>query len=75
MHIKVVRLDLTETNVQLKRIADLLEGILGATEPHELHLSDLPELDEAQRLFYTNDAEEIITHKLARLGKTYKPRV
>jgi len=73
MNIRLVKLDLTETNEQLRRIANLLEGILGATNQLPLQMSDFPEEEAKERLFYTSNDEEIIAHKLKLLGKEYKP--
>lgn len=71
MNVRIVKVDLSGVERQLERIADLLEGILGATDPIKQY--DMLD-DNAERAFYTNDAEEIIRHKLHRLGKEYKPR-
>lgn len=74
MNLRILKLDLSETNEQLRRIADALEGILGATDP--LHpvtqLGDVPEL--GVHVEYTNDAQEIVEHHLRRLGKELRER-
>lgn len=65
--------DISETQFigyQLERIADLLEGLLESTNPlNQAKFSDFPEEKSKQRVFYTDDREEIIDHHLHRLGK------
>lgn len=73
MNIRIVRLDLTETNEQLRRIANALEGILGATDPIPAGIEDFPNEPDRQRVFYTDDMEEIVAHHVTRLGKEVKP--
>lgn len=68
MNIRIVRLDISETNRQLERIADLLEAILASTNPIPAQLSDFPGEEEAM-VFYSDDREEIIQTTLNRLGK------
>lgn len=55
---------------QLERIASLLEGLLESTSPlNQASFSDFPEESDKQRIFYTNDTQEIIDHHLRRMGK------
>ena len=69
MNIRIVKLDLTETNKQLERIADLLEGMLGSTDPlRTIDDYTFPE-NEVERIIYSNDRQEIIDHHVQRLGK------
>lgn len=66
MNIRIVKLDLTETNEQLRRIADLLEAMLGATDPLRQWVA--PD-ENVERVFYTNDRQEIIENWMNKLGK------
>ena len=69
MNIRILKLDLTETNKQLERIADLLEGMLGSTDPlRTIDDYTIPE-NEVERIIYSNDRQEIIDHHVQRLGK------
>jgi hypothetical protein len=69
MNIRIVKLDLTETNKQLERIADLLEGILGATDPIPAHWTDFPEDKEKERVMYSSDRDEIIAAAVERIKR------
>ena len=69
MAVKIVRVNLVEVEKQLTRIADLLEGILGATDPIPAHWTDFPEEKDKQRVFYSDDRAEIIEHHLRKRGK------
>lgn len=71
MQLRILKVDLTETEKQLRRIADALEGILGATDPIRplYSLDQLPEENDRQRVFYSDDRQEIIDHHLRKLGK------
>ena len=69
MHIRVVKVDLSRVEQQLERIADLLEGMLGSTDPlHTIDDYTIPE-NEVERIIYSNDRQEIIDHHVQRLGK------
>lgn len=68
MRLKVVnvKLDkLDEIALQLTRIADLLDGILHASDPlpPDLEVED----DPSKTVFYTNERELIVQEKLARI--------
>lgn len=56
----------------LERIADALEGILGATDPIPAQPSDFPGKD-IERVFYTDDRREIVDHLMRKLGKERGP--
>jgi hypothetical protein len=69
MNIRIVRVDLSDTNKQLERIADLLEGILGATDPANSYFDRLPVEDDVERVLYTNERDEIIAAAVDRLKR------
>ena len=72
MNIRIIKVDLSETNEQLKRIADLLEGILAATNPIPSSINDFPEERDKQRVFYPDDKQEIVDYYLDSIGKLRK---
>lgn len=61
---------------QLKRIGDILEGVLESTDPVRpvFSLDQLPEERDKERAFYTDERKDIIKEQLARLGKEYKEK-
>jgi hypothetical protein len=69
MHIRVVKVDLSRVEAQLERIADILEGVLGATDPLLPHFTQMPDEKDVVRTFYTDDRQEIIDYHLRKLGK------
>lgn len=73
MNVRLTKLELAGVEKQLERIADMLEQLLYATNPPNLMTAD-PEDNPEKRIFYTDEAEEIIRYKLARMGKEYKPK-
>ena len=63
---------MTRIETQLTRIADLLEGILGATDPvNHATLADFPG-DDIERVMYNDDRKEIVEWHLRRMGKEPK---
>ena len=67
-----MRVDLSGVERQLERIAEALEGILGATDPIPASMGDFPGDSDVQRVFYTNETQEIVDYHLGRLGKLRK---
>lgn len=67
---------LERIEIQLRRIADLLEGVLEATDPIRplTSLDQLPEERSKVRAFYTDEEGDIVKEQLRRLGKEYKER-
>ena len=72
MNIRIVRVDTSGIEKHLERIADALEGILGATDPIPATPDDFPGDRDTERVFYNDDGQEIIDYHLQRLGKLRK---
>lgn len=62
---------LNEIGFQLARIADMMEGLRESTNP--LNQWDTPDDETIERLFYTDEDQEIIASKLRQMGREYKP--
>jgi hypothetical protein len=74
--VRVIKADLSGVELQLSRIADLLEGILRATDPLQKWEGYAPMEDEpVNRVFVNNEDEEIVQTHLRRLGREYKPSI
>lgn len=66
----VIKIDLTGVEYQLERIAELLEGLITTTNP--LNDYDTLATDEETGVFYSDDDQEIISERLARMGRSPK---
>ena len=62
---------ITECAFQLGRIADFLEGINRATNPVE-QWTGMPDEDNTERVFYSNEDKDIVDYHVQRLGKRPK---
>lgn len=72
MKVVVHKVDNGELVDQLRRIADLLENLIYTTNsPQQMFETDD---NPANRLFYSNEMDEIVEHKLNQMGRAYRPR-
>jgi hypothetical protein len=74
VNIKILKTELAGVEKQLERIADLLEGILGATDPIPANMQDFPEDSDTERVFYTDERREIVEYHVNRLGREFRER-
>jgi hypothetical protein len=68
VRLHVHKANLSEVEKQLTRIADLLEGLLNASNQQSLPLDAFPE-DKTERVTYHNDKDEIVEYHVQRLGR------
>lgn len=69
MILKIVKLDVSGIELQLSRIADVLEGLIKSTDPISY---DTPATDENTGVFYSDDEQDIVSERLIRMGRSPK---